>query len=84
MPMDHVVYKAAQELVHQATRRNASAGGKANAAKHQAKYAEWQRVASEIWARKPELSKFAVAELVRKQHGVKQSAKHIARNIARP
>ena len=50
-------------------RKGASAGGKAKAAQHQAQHSQWQKAASEIWARRPDLSKQAVAGLIRKQFG---------------
>jgi len=65
-------------------RRGASAGGKVKAALHRTKYSAWQNAASEIWARRPELSKIAVAQKVRTNLSTSRTAKHIARYIRRP
>jgi hypothetical protein len=65
-------------------RKGASAGGKAKSELHQAEHAAWQRAASNVWARRPELSKLAVAKVVRTQLGAKRTDKHIARYIIRP
>jgi len=65
-------------------RKGASAGGKAKAVLHQAERAAWQKAASEVWARRPDLSKIAVAEQIRKRFGAARTAKHIARYISHP
>ena len=66
------------------SRTGASAGGKAKAETHNSVQSGWNRAASEIWSRRPGLSKIAVAELIRKQRNVACTAKHIARFISRP
>jgi hypothetical protein len=66
------------------TRRGASAGGRASAARHRPEQLAWQRLASEIWARHPDLSKIAVAKTIRKQKSSGRTAKHIARFIKHP
>jgi len=65
-------------------RKGASAGGISKAASHRTEHGGWQKAASEIWVRRPELSKIAVAEIIRKRYGVSQTAKHISRYISRP
>jgi hypothetical protein len=65
-------------------RRGASAGGKARAALHRAEHSAWQSLASEIWTRRPRLSKIAVAETIKKQKSSARTAKHIARFIKHP
>jgi hypothetical protein len=65
-------------------RKGASAGGRAKAALHRAQRRAWQRVASETWAHRPELSKTAVAKIVRNRLSPKPTAKHIARYITHP
>jgi hypothetical protein len=62
-------------------RAGASMGGKAKARLHEAEHSEWQTAAAEIWARRPDLGKAAVAQLVKKQLSASQTAKHIARFI---
>jgi hypothetical protein len=64
--------------------KGASAGGKARAALHRMEHSVWQSLASEIWARRPSLSKIAVAEAIKKQQGSARTAKHIARFINHP
>ncbi len=66
------------------TRMGASAGGRARAALHRAERFEWQSLATEIWARRPDLSKIAVAEAIKKQKSSARTVKHIARFIKRP
>jgi hypothetical protein len=66
------------------SRRGASAGGRARAALHRAEHSSWQSLASEIWARRPGLSKIAVAEAIKKQNSSVRTAKHIARFIKHP
>jgi hypothetical protein len=65
-------------------RTGASRGGKTKAELHSAKRSAWNSLASDIWSRRPSLSKTAVAEAIRKQLNVPCSAKHIARFINRP
>jgi hypothetical protein len=65
-------------------RKGAAAGGKAKAELHKLKHAAWQKAASEIWARRPNLNKIAVAQALKKQLPIALSAKHIARFIKRP
>jgi hypothetical protein len=65
-------------------RKGASAGGKARAVLHRAEQSAWQSLASEIWARRPGLSKIAVAETIKKKKSSVQTAKHIARFIKHP
>lgn len=65
-------------------RKGASAGGKAKAGLHKAEHSAWQKAASDIWARRPKLSKIAVAEAIKKQLGDARTAKHIARFINHP
>jgi hypothetical protein len=67
-----------------AARKGASAGGRARASSRFVEHSEWQRLAGEIWSRRPALSKVAVADQVRKQSGSQVTAKHIARYLARP
>jgi len=64
-------------------RKGASAGGISRAALHRTQHCAWQKAAAEIWGRRPKLSKLAVAEIIRKQVGARQTAKHIARYISR-
>jgi hypothetical protein len=64
-------------------RKGASIGGKSKAALHQTQHWTWQKAALEIWKRKPELSKMAVAEIIRRRYHVPRTAKHIARYIRR-
>lgn len=61
--------------------KGASAGGKARAAIHHAERVAWQKVAFEIWSRRPKLSKTAVAEKIRDRLRSPHTAKHIARYI---
>jgi len=63
-------------------RKGASAGGVSKAALHRAEHCAWQKAASEIWERRPGLTKIAVAEIIRKQSRVPRTAKHIARYIS--
>jgi hypothetical protein len=65
-------------------RKGASAGGREKAIRSQKIHSNWQVVASEIWARRPDLTKNAVAKEIRKQSGSGPTAKHIARYIVRP
>jgi hypothetical protein len=65
-------------------RKGASAGGRAKARLHQTERSSWQSAASNIWARRPGLSKVAVAKRVRKELGEVRTAKHIARYIVCP
>ena len=65
-------------------RKGASAGGVSKAALHQTEHCAWQKAASEIWERRSELSKIAVAGIIRKQSRLPRTAKHIARYISRP
>jgi hypothetical protein len=71
-------------IAGEGARRSASAGGKAKAELHQLERAAWQAAALEIWARKQNLSKIAVAERIRIRFGEARTAKHIARYIAHP
>jgi hypothetical protein len=64
--------------------RGASAGGRAKARFHQAEQSRWQDAASEIWTRRPALSKIAVAKIIQKDLREAHSPKHIARYIVRP
>jgi hypothetical protein len=66
------------------TRRGASAGGRARAALHRAEHFAWQSLASEIWARRPGLTKIAVAEAIKKRSSSVRTARHIARFIKHP
>lgn len=69
----------------QRARQGASAGGLARAAQHRDAHAAiWQRLATQIWNRRPELSKIAVATAVKKHLRDSRSAKHIARFIGQP
>ena len=61
--------------------KGASAGGKSKAALHRVEHAQWQKAASEIWSRRPRLTKAAVAEMIKKRFCVPCTAKHIARYI---
>jgi hypothetical protein len=65
-------------------RKGASAGGLAKADSHRSEHSAWQSLASEIWARRPELGNTSVGELIRKRLGLKLSAKHIGRYIIHP
>jgi hypothetical protein len=65
-------------------RKGASAGGKARAVLHRAEQSAWQSLASKIWARRPYLSKIAVAEAIKKQKNSARTTKHIARFIKHP
>jgi hypothetical protein len=65
-------------------RKGASAGGKARATLHIAEHAIWQKIASEVWSQRAELSKTAVAEIVKKRLRANRTAKHIRRYIVRP
>ena len=65
-------------------RKGASAGGKARAGLHRAEHVVWQRLALDVWARRPNLSKIAVAKAIKKQLDDKRTAKHIARFINHP
>jgi hypothetical protein len=64
-------------------RNGASAGGKAKARRHKAEHVVRQSAASEIWKRRPGLSKIAVADAVKKRMQSGRTAKHIARFIGR-
>ena len=64
--------------------RGASAGGRAKAEVHQAEHSMWQNAASKIWADRPELSKIAVANIIKKHFDGVRTAKHIARYITQP
>jgi hypothetical protein len=66
------------------SRQGASSGGKAKAKAHVAEHSAWQKTATAIWVRKPQLTKTAVAKSVKAQLRVTQTAKHIARFIKRP
>jgi hypothetical protein len=70
-------------LAGTAARKGASSGGRARAGRHGAEQAKWQNAALDIWARRPELSKIAVAELIKRQVRAAPTAKHIARHIVR-
>jgi hypothetical protein len=63
-------------------RSGVSAGGKARAITHRAMQDAWQQTAREIWGRRPELSRTAVAQLVKSQLNLQSTAKHIARYIS--
>lgn len=65
-------------------RKGASDGGRVKAALHQPERSAWQKIAEEVWTHRPELSKRAVAETVRKRLRVKRTVKHIARYIIHP
>jgi hypothetical protein len=65
-------------------RKGASAGGKAKAERDQIKHSMWKKEASKIWANRPDLSKNAVADIVRKQLDEAVTARHISRYIAHP
>jgi hypothetical protein len=65
-------------------RAGASMGGKAKARLHEAEHSAWQNEAAEIWSRRPNLQKAAVAQLIKKQLSAPQTAKHIARFIRHP
>jgi hypothetical protein len=65
-------------------RAGASMGGKAKAKLHEAEHSAWQNEAAEIWSRRPNLKKATVAQLIKKQLSVPQTAKHIARFIKHP
>ena len=65
-------------------RKGASLSGKLKSERDKALQADWQRRASDIWGRRPNWSKTAVAAEIKKQTGGKQSAKHIARYISQP
>ncbi len=67
-----------------AARAGASMGGRAKAKLHKVEHSKWQIVAAEIWARRPNLGKVVVAQLIKKQLNVSQTAKHIARFIKHP
>jgi hypothetical protein len=68
----------------ESARKGASAGGKIKAEQYRAKHSVWQNEASKIWARRPDLTKNAVGEIIRKQFGEACTARHIARCITRP
>jgi hypothetical protein len=66
--------------------KGASLGGKIKSARYKPQQQEWQRLAADIWGRKPELSKLAVAKIIvakiNKIHpGEAPTAKNIARYI---
>ena len=65
-------------------RKGASAGGRAKAQRHHTELSAWQKAASDVWSRRPDLSKISVAQAVKKRLGVPRTAKHIARVIKRP
>jgi hypothetical protein len=65
-------------------RAGASMGGKAKARLHEPEHSAWQKEAADIWSRRPNLNKAAVAQLIKKQLSATQTAKHIARFINRP
>ena len=65
-------------------RTGASMGEKAKARLHKAEHSAWQKEAADIWSRRPNLNKAAVAQLIKKQLSATQTAKHIARFINRP
>jgi hypothetical protein len=65
-------------------RKGASRGGETKARKHKSKQQEWQRLATDIFGGKPELSKVAAAEIIRKRTREARTAKHIARYISKP
>jgi hypothetical protein len=65
-------------------RAGASMGGKAKARLYEPEHSTWQKEAVEIWSRRPNLNKTAVAQLIQKQLSATQTAKHIARFINRP
>jgi hypothetical protein len=65
-------------------RKGASAGGKAKAGLAQIKRSVWQNEASKIWAHRSDLSKNAVAKIIRKDRGEEVTVKHIARYIVHP
>jgi len=66
------------------SRQGASTGGRAKARLHLAEQSTWQRVALEIWASKPALSKTAVANAIKIRFRSRRTAKHIARFIHHP
>lgn len=66
-----------------ATSEAARAGGLARSARLRHQHSTWNEVANDIWSRRADLSKVAIAELVRRQLGLPQTAKHIARFIER-
>jgi hypothetical protein len=65
-------------------RKGASAGGKAKAEREQIKHSVWQNEASKIWGHRSDLTKNAVAEIIRKGLSEAVTAKHIARYIVHP
>jgi hypothetical protein len=65
-------------------RKGASLGGKLKSESDKSLHAEWQQIASGIWGRRPNLTKRAVAEMIKNQLGEARTAKHIARYISRP
>lgn len=67
-----------------AARSGASTGGKAKAQLHRLQHAKWQLEATKIWRDKPQLTKAAVAKLIKARLSVPQTGKHIARFIRRP
>jgi hypothetical protein len=64
-------------------RKGASLGGKLKSARDKARLSDWQRLASDIWSRNPNLSKLAVAGKIKKRLGETRTAKHIARYISK-
>jgi len=66
------------------TTKGASLGGKTKSSTAQTEHLAWQNAASEIWARRSDLSTAAVAELIKRQLDDPRTAKHIARYIKRP
>jgi hypothetical protein len=65
-------------------RTGASRGGESTAKKMREQQSRWQTLASDIWKRRPQLSKMAVAEQIKKQLDELKTAKHIARYISQP
>jgi hypothetical protein len=61
-----------------------SAGGRARADMHHVEQAEWQKAATEIWAREPELKTLDVARRIKKRLHLAYTPKHIARYIQKP
>jgi hypothetical protein len=60
------------------------AGGKARAAERHSEHSKWQKVATEIWAREPELKTLDVARRIKKLLHLAYTPKHIARYIQKP
>jgi hypothetical protein len=69
------------DRVVEGNKTRASLGGRIRAASHREKHCIWQAAASEIAARRPDFSKAAIAETIKRQLCESCTAEHIARYI---